>query len=75
MAEVAAEWLAQVRDVFEKFRWDDQAIQDRACASLIERAGEEAGAKLRELFEADRAAEAAARVTPVAKRGFTRRCE
>jgi len=54
MVEAAA--TVQVRDIFEKFRWADQAIQDGACASLAERVGKEAGDKLRKLFEADRAA-------------------
>jgi hypothetical protein len=60
MGETAA--TVQVRDVFEKFRWADRAIQEGACTSLAERVGKEAGAKLRELFEADRAAEIANRI-------------
>lgn len=55
----------QVRDIFEKFRWNDEAIQDGACAGLAERVSKEAGDKLRELFEADRAAARASAIPKV----------
>jgi putative DNA primase/helicase len=70
MGEAAGEAAAtvQIRDIFEKFRWADQAIQEGACASLAERVGKEAGDKLRELFEADRAAATASGIPKVAKK-------
>ena len=45
------EWMAQVEDTFEKLKLANVEVQERAC----ERLGEEAGAKLRELFEAEHA--------------------
>jgi hypothetical protein len=52
------EMMAQIREVFEQFRRFDEATQNGACALLVDRTGvKEAGAKLWEMFEADRAVE------------------
>src|SRR5262245_10768816 len=49
-----AEWTGRVEETFRTFRYADQAAQERACQSVRERDGEEAGKKLRDLFEAER---------------------
>jgi hypothetical protein len=52
MTEAAVEMMAQVQDTFEKLKLADQDAREKAYLSLMERHGWEAGAKLRELFEA-----------------------
>jgi putative DNA primase/helicase len=46
---IVPEWMVQVEDTFEKLKWESEEVQEKAC----ERLGEEAGAKLREMFEAN----------------------
>ena len=48
-------WLERVEETFRKLRWADRDAQELACKSIQEEFGsEEAGARLRELFEAER---------------------
>ena len=48
-------WLVRVEETFGVLRFAPHNAQERACQSVAERDGEEAAAKLRELFEVERA--------------------
>jgi Family of unknown function (DUF5906) len=55
MTEPQVRWLGRVEETFQKLRWANPEAQELACKSVEEELGsEEAGQKLRELFEADR---------------------
>src|SRR5258706_15624974 len=50
--EPQVKWTARIEETFKKLRYADRAAQALACKSIGEEFGsEEAGAKLRELFE------------------------
>jgi hypothetical protein len=54
MTEPQVKWTARVEETFNKLRYADRDAQELACKSIQEEFGsEEAGAKLRELFEAE----------------------
>jgi predicted P-loop ATPase len=49
------EWIVRVDETFLRLRWSDRATQEKACQSIEEEHEGEAAAKLRQLFEAERA--------------------
>src|SRR5438552_19092301 len=54
--EPQVRWAARVEETFQKLRWADRGAQEQACQSIQEEfSSEEAGAELRELFEAEHA--------------------
>jgi hypothetical protein len=72
--EPQVRWAHRVEETFNKLRYADRDAQELACKSIQEEFGsEEAGAKLRELFETDRAKllERAAEITVKIENGKT----
>jgi hypothetical protein len=54
MTEAEVRWAVRVEETFDKLRWADRDAQELACKSIEEEfKSEEAGRKLRELFEAE----------------------